>query len=80
MQSFTSHFTLPFDRQNNGLTVHSQKFNSLLVLRPHLQVCLTSMGIQVVFKWLQLPGQADSQQGIFTRLVVKVRNQCSCIL
>ena len=56
--SFKSHFAMPFDWYNNRLTVHAYTIAkgsmSILLLRPHSQACLASMGAWMVCKWLQL--------------------------
>ena len=52
----------------------------LLLLRSHSWPCLTFMGTWVAFKCLNLSGQADSQQGIATRLASDTGHWCSYIL
>ena len=39
---------------NSSCLHHCQRFNGLLLLRLHSQVCLASTGARVVCKWLQL--------------------------
>ena len=71
-QSFKSHFSPPFDRYNNRLTIHAYTiakgskvyFYWGFIHRPvwHPRVLRCSLNCS------NLPGQADSRQGITTRL------------
>ena len=82
--SFKSPFSLPFDGYNNRLTVHAYTIakGSMVYFYwglIHGPVCCPRM-----LRWSvsgpNLPGQANSQQGITTRLAGETGHRCSCIL
>ena len=66
---------------NSSCLCHCQIFNSLLLLRPHSQGPVwhpQMLGWSV--NGSNLPGQADSRQGITTRLAGETGHRCSYIL
>ena len=76
---FKPHFSPPFDRYNNRLTVH------VYTIARSSMVCFPRpVSRPGVLLWplshSNLPGQADSQQGIVTRQTSETGHQCSYIL
>ena len=82
--SFKSHFSPPFDTYNNTLTVRAYiiakgsmvYFNWGFICRPVW--CPRVLGWSL--NGFNLPGQADSRQGITTRLAGETWHWCSYIL
>ena len=70
--SFKSHFLPPLDRYNNRLTVHAYTIAKASMVCFYLGLIPGLLWHPCMFGWSvngsNLPGQADSQQGITIRL------------
>ena len=82
--SFKSHFSPPFDRYNDRLTVHVYTIARSSMVCFYQGLIHRPVWHPWVLRWFlnasNLSGQADSQQGITTRQASEIGHQCSYIL
>ena len=84
VHSFKSHFSPPFDRYNNRLTVHAYTIAKASKVYFYWGLIHEPVWCPRVLRWSvngsNLPGKTDSQQGITTRLASETEHRCSYIL
>ena len=82
--SFKSHFSLPFDKYNNRLTVHAYTIAKVLTVCIYWGLIHRPVWRPPVLGWsvngYNFPSQAVSQQRITTGLAGETGYRCCCIL